>query len=170
MGSAKRVAMADLRTLVAELGYGDVQTLLNSGNVLFRGAPGKASAAAAAIEQAMAARLGVSARVTVIDRDDLDAIMAANSLAGDTGDFARLMVFVLNETASDAAALAGLHALAGQAWTGERLLIGKRAAYLLFEKSVLDSKAAAALGKLLGDRVTARNWNTMCKLQGLCAS
>ena len=35
VGKAKRVAMADLRGLVADLGYHDVTTLLNSGNVVF---------------------------------------------------------------------------------------------------------------------------------------
>jgi uncharacterized protein (DUF1697 family) len=35
LGRAKRVAMADLRALVEGLGYGDVRTLLNSGNVVF---------------------------------------------------------------------------------------------------------------------------------------
>ena len=35
VGRAKRVAMADLRSLVEDLGYKDVRTLLNSGNVIF---------------------------------------------------------------------------------------------------------------------------------------
>ena len=35
VGRAKRVAMADLRALVEGLGYRDVDTLLNSGNVVF---------------------------------------------------------------------------------------------------------------------------------------
>ena len=35
VGRAKRIAMADLRTLLAELGYVDVRTILNSGNVVF---------------------------------------------------------------------------------------------------------------------------------------
>jgi uncharacterized protein (DUF1697 family) len=35
VGKAKRVAMADLRALLEELGYADVRTLLNSGNVVF---------------------------------------------------------------------------------------------------------------------------------------
>jgi uncharacterized protein (DUF1697 family) len=39
VGRAKRVAMADLRALVESLGYGEVKTLLNSGNVVFT-APG----------------------------------------------------------------------------------------------------------------------------------
>jgi uncharacterized protein (DUF1697 family) len=32
---ARRVAMADLRSLFEQLGFGDVRTLLNSGNVVF---------------------------------------------------------------------------------------------------------------------------------------
>ena len=35
VGKAKRVAMADLRALFEKLGYVDVRTLLNSGNVVF---------------------------------------------------------------------------------------------------------------------------------------
>ncbi len=35
VGRGKRVAMADLRAVVKGLGYRDVRTLLNSGNVVF---------------------------------------------------------------------------------------------------------------------------------------
>ena len=35
VGRGKRVAMADLRAVVEGLGYRDVRTLLNSGNVVF---------------------------------------------------------------------------------------------------------------------------------------
>ena len=35
VGRAKRIAMADLRELLASMGYTDVRTLLNSGNVVF---------------------------------------------------------------------------------------------------------------------------------------
>ena len=37
VGRAKRIAMADLRKLIADLGYDDVRSLLNSGNVVFTG-------------------------------------------------------------------------------------------------------------------------------------
>ena len=37
VGKAKRVAMADLRELLGELGYSEVATLLNSGNAVFTG-------------------------------------------------------------------------------------------------------------------------------------
>ena len=54
VGTAKRVAMADLRALVEGLGYGDVSTLLNSGNVVFT-VPAKAAKTSPAtrIEQAL---------------------------------------------------------------------------------------------------------------------
>ncbi len=38
LGSKRRVAMADLRELMAELGYEDVRTVLQSGNIVFTGA------------------------------------------------------------------------------------------------------------------------------------
>ena len=37
VGRAKRIAMADLRKLIADLGYGEVRSVLNSGNVVFSG-------------------------------------------------------------------------------------------------------------------------------------
>jgi uncharacterized protein (DUF1697 family) len=80
VGRAKRVSMADLRALVENLGYGDVRTLLNSGNIVFtspRAAPGDA---AARIERALAAELGVAARVTVVTAAELAAAVSANPL------------------------------------------------------------------------------------------
>jgi len=66
VGRAKRLAMADLRALVEDLGYGDVRTLLNSGNIIFTVPRTKRGDAAARIEKAIASRLGVSARVYVL--------------------------------------------------------------------------------------------------------
>jgi uncharacterized protein (DUF1697 family) len=60
VGRAKRVAMADLIALVESLGYQDVRTLLNGGNIVFT-APGAITRAAVRIENELASRLGVSA-------------------------------------------------------------------------------------------------------------
>jgi uncharacterized protein (DUF1697 family) len=58
--------MADLRILFEELGFTDVRTVLNSGNVVFGGRQQDAAGAAAAIEAALVRRLGVASRVTVL--------------------------------------------------------------------------------------------------------
>lgn len=166
VGRAKRVPMADLCKLVAELGYSEVRSVLNSGNVVFSGRAKKPAAVAAAIEEALVLRLGVASRVIVLDRDELAAIIAANTLVEQSTDHARLLVFVLEQPELRAL----LDPLAERAWTPEALALGARAAYVWCPQGVLDSAAAAAVGKQLGDKTTSRNWNTLCKLHALCAA
>jgi uncharacterized protein (DUF1697 family) len=166
VGRAKRVAMADLRTLFEELGFTDVRTVLNSGNVVF-GSPAHAPAAAAAmIEEALVRRLGVVARVTVLSGDELAAIVAANPLVAQSTDHARLVTFIVSE--SGHAAL--LAPLTGQDWAPGALAVGDAAVYVWCPDGVLDSAAAAAVNKALGDATTARNWNTLSKLHALCVA
>ena len=166
VGRAKRIAMADLRHMLGELGFVDVRTLLNSGNVVFDAAGADPLALAAEIEEALVLKLGVASRVTVLALGALADIVAANSLLPLATDHARLLVFVLNDP-RDAARAAPL---AAQDWGGEALAIGPGAVYAWCPDGVLASRAAAALGKLLGDATTARNWATMAKLHALAAA
>src|SRR6266498_779442 len=80
VGRAKRVAMADLRKLVEDLGYGDVHTLLNSGNVVFTTADTDTVNSAVCIEEALSNRLGVSARVIVLTAEEVAAVVNDNPL------------------------------------------------------------------------------------------
>lgn len=163
VGRAKRVAMADLRALVEELGYGDVRTLLNSGNVVFT-APGVAPGdAAARIEGALVKRTGVSARVTVLTARELATVISENSLAEVAGDPSRLLVAVL----LDKADRRRLEPLAKEDWAPEVLALGTHAAYLWCPEGLLASKLPTAVSRALGDAVTTRNWSTMTKLQAL---
>ena len=164
VGRAKRIAMADLRKLIGDLGFSGVRSLLNSGNVVFRGAVQKTTAVAAAIEEALVLKLGVASRVTVLTAEELDAVVAANPLLSQAADFARMHVFVLTNPADRKL----VEALGGQDWSPEALALGKRAVYAWCPAGMIESRAAAALGKALGDATTARNWNTLCKLQALC--
>ena len=163
VGRAKRVAMADLRALVESLGYADVRTLLNSGNVVFT-APGRGKVKAAPlIEAALAAQLGVSARVTVISATELAAAVAENPLLEIANDPARLLVTVLTNPADRTR----LEALTQQDWAPDALALGTRVAYLWCATGILESKLAAAVNRALGENATARNWATMRKLLAL---
>jgi uncharacterized protein (DUF1697 family) len=162
VGKAKRVAMAELRTLCEALGYGDVRTLLNSGNLVFS-APRADARAAAKIEKEIASRLGIDSRVLVITGSELDAIVAENPFAECETNASRLLVTVLATTANRAR----IEQLTKQSWGAERLGFGSRAAYVWCPEGILESKASVALGKVLGDAGTSRNWATMKKLQVL---
>ncbi|MGJ9416992.1 DUF1697 domain-containing protein [Massilia sp. CMS3.1] len=164
VGRAKRVAMADLRKLIGDLGYRDVRSVLNSGNLVFAADGGDPGAAAAAIEEQLVLKLGVAARVMVLSGAELATVLAENTLLPQATDHARLLVFILG----DAAMRAAVAPLCDQAWGSEALAVGQRAAYVWCPEGVLASAAAGALGKQLGDNTTSRNWNTLCKLYALC--
>lgn len=165
VGRAKRIAMADLRSLFEELGFTDVRTVLNSGNVVFGGSGRAPAPAAAAIEEALVRRLGVASRVTVLRASELQAVIDGNPLLGQATDHSRLLAFIL---AGDVQRKL-LAPLARQDWSPGALALGDRAAYVWCPTGMLDSAAAAAVSKALGDATTSRNWNTLCKLQSLCA-
>lgn len=163
VGRAKRVAMADLRALVADFGYGDVRTLLNSGNVIYT-APHTAPAdAAVRIEEALVTRLGVSARVTVLTAAELTTVVTDNPLREVADDPSRLLVTVLNDPADRTR----LEPLARQDWTPEILAIGARVVYLWCPAGVLASRLPDTVGRVLGDAATTRNWATVTKLHAL---
>jgi len=163
VGRAKRVAMADLRALVAELGYGEVRTLLNSGNVVYT-APGIApDDAAERIEAAIRARLGITSRVTALTAADVAAAVAGNPLGEVADNPSRLFVAVLRDPADRAR----LEPLAERDWGREVLALGERVAYLWCPDGSMGSQLPEAVSRALGDAVTTRNWATLTKLNAL---
>ncbi len=163
VGRAKRVAMADLKALVEDLGYRGVRTLLNSGNVVFTSTRGQPAAAASRIQEGLVRRLGVSARVLVITAAELEAIVTDNPLAAVAKDPSRLLVSVLGNPADRSR----LEPLTRQSWEPDALALGSRVAYLWCSRGLLESRLAEAVGRVLGETTTARNWATMQKLYAL---
>ena len=155
--------MSDLRALVEDLGYRDVRTLLNSGNVVFSTPRGVRGAADARIEKAMSTSLGVSARVTVLTVAELASAVARNPLGTLARDPSRMLVAVPREP-SDRSRIAPLER---RDWAPEALAIGPRVAYLWCSGGLLESPLWEAVGRALGDAVTSRNWATMTKLHAL---
>ena len=165
VGKAKRIAMADLRDLCATLGYDDVKTLLNSGNVVFS-APRADAKAAAKIEKAIAASHGFTSRVVVVTADQMNTIVEDNPFEEAESNPSRFLVTVLYDHA-DRTRLA---ALAKQDWGVERLAIGTHAVYSWCADGILESPSLVALNKVLGDAGTNRNWATIRKLHAMMST
>jgi uncharacterized protein (DUF1697 family) len=165
VGRAKRIAMADLRQLVGELGFSDVKSVLASGNVVFSAPLLAPAEAASAIEEALVLRLGVAARVIVLTADELAGIIDDNPLVPRATDHSRLLAFIF----ADPGLKHAVEPLCEQDWGAGALAVGPRAAYVWCPGEVLDSPVAAMLVKQLGDGTTSRNWNTLRKLQAICS-
>jgi uncharacterized protein (DUF1697 family) len=165
VGKAKRIAMADLRTLLQTLGYTEVRTLLNSGNAVFDAARGSAQQHAKYIQAAVAKTLGVDALVIVKSAKEINAIVAGNTLGDLATDPSRLIVAMTQ----DAPSLARLKTIADTDWAAEEVHLGEHAAYLWCANGILESKVAGPLLKDLAHTGTTRNWATLEKIQALMA-
>jgi uncharacterized protein (DUF1697 family) len=158
--------MADLRGLVARLGYSDVRTLLNSGNIVFSVPRAVRRNHAARIEQAIATRLHVSTRVIVLTAAELEAVVEANPLGPVAADPSRLLVHVLANSADRAR----LVPLTREDWAPEALALGARVAYLWCANGILKSSLAVSVNRVIGEAATSRNWTTITKLHALASS
>lgn len=166
VGRAKRIAMADLRELVESLGWTEVRTLLNSGNIVFTASGITPRDAAARIEDALPARFGFSARVIGLSAGELADAVAENPFGDIATDPTRLFVAVL-ASPGDRERLAPL---LREDWSPEALALGSRVAFIWCPEGLLASRLFEAVGKALGDAVTTRNWATFTKLHNLVAS
>jgi uncharacterized protein (DUF1697 family) len=163
VGKAKRIAMADLRKLVEGLGYGNVRTLLNSGNVVFTVVKKRGGDDGARIEKAVADRFGVATRVTVLMGKEVAEAIRKNPLSSVADNPSRLLLMALR----DSKAVAQLKPLLKERWTPEALALGKRVAYLWCANGIIDSRLSATANRVVGDAGTARNLATMAKLLAL---
>ena len=168
VGRAKRIAMADLRALFEKLGFTDVRTLLNSGNVVFTAPAAKGVGAGSLqeqIESTMTKKLGVSANVVVLRAAEVEAMVADNPLPQGLEDPSRYLVAVLRR-AEDARKLDDL---LDRDWAPDALAVRGRAAYMWCPDGFLDSPLPVAVGRALRDQVTTRNWATLTKLEAMLA-
>ena len=165
IGASKKVPMAELKRLVEGLGFTEVRTLLNSGNVVFTARANAVRTAAARIEQAILDEVGVASRVTVLTGTELGTILDENPLAGIADNPSRMVIAVFAEPAARAKA----EALLERTWTPEVLAVGSRAAYLWCVNGISAGELGFAVDRALRNGVTARNLATMTKLRALTA-
>ena len=163
VGKAKRVAMADLRQLFEDLGYDDVRTLLNSGNVVFTVRRKAGVDLQEKLSKAVAERTKVSCRIVVLDAAEVVEAVAKNPLAAVAKDPTRLLLIALRDTEAATA----LQPLVRERWAPESFALRNRIAYLWCAKGIAESPLWEAVNRAIGDSGTARNLATMTKLLSL---
>lgn len=160
----RKVLMSDLKALFEDLSLGPVATLQAAGSVVFHG-QGTDGDLEARLEAATAERLGLVSAVFVRSPAEWDELIAANPFTEAARDEpSRLMVMPL-KAPGDADGAKALEA-AGQA--GERVAVAGRCAFIHYPQGAGTSKLTPRLiESRLGSPGTARNWNTVLKLQAL---
>jgi len=173
VGGRNKVAMADLRAVVAGLGHADVVTYIQSGNVVFTSGESDAEALATALEEAIAGGLGVKPAVVVLSRDDLARAVRDNPYPDEPNPKLVHAVFFRGQVPAGAAdAIEAGQRRAAERGGGQddaRIVGGTvflhtpggfgRSELALFLLGRSASPVAAG---------TARNWSTVTKLLDLC--
>jgi uncharacterized protein (DUF1697 family) len=175
LAGRNKVAMADLRALVTDLGHTGVTTYIQSGNVLFTAPPDAGTPAIAdAMTDAIASRLGVTAPVVVLSRDELAAVIANNPYPDEPDPKCLHAVFRAAPAGKDL-----LDRIAAEvekvAAKGSRDSVRSagRTLYLHTPDGYGRSELSQALLRIVsspkaGETGTARNWATVTKLLSLC--
>ncbi|MEP6463758.1 MAG: DUF1697 domain-containing protein [Frankiaceae bacterium] len=164
VGGNKKVAMADLRLLLAGLGYTEVGTLLNSGNAVLTAGRGTPQALAADIERGLHTNLGLHVRCVVRSRADLAAVIDGHPLRDVATDGSKMFALFL----SDPPAAERLAAADPRQLAPEHIRIGDGVIYQWCPAGLLASPDVRAyVEKRWKVAVTGRNWNTVGKLAAL---
>ncbi|SDJ42333.1 Uncharacterized conserved protein, DUF1697 family [Actinokineospora alba] len=160
VGGNKKIAMADFRTVLSDLGYDDVRTLLQSGNAVFsaKGNAAKPAAVEKRIEKALA-DLGLTTRCLARTADELQAVIDGHPLVDLADNGSRMLAVFLSEDldpalADEVVALAPDH-----------IRIGSRVVYQWCPDGILQAPELVPLvAKRTKIAATARNWNTVVKI------
>ena len=155
----RSVAMSDLRIMFEVLGFRDVRTLLNSGNVIFSAGAKRRDEIGPRIEKAIASKLGLTCPIVVLSADEVVAVVRDNPLSRVATNPSHLLVV----PPQDPVRLEKLKPLVKQSWKPEALALGSRVAYLWCGNGVARSPLWTAVDRALEKTGTARNISTFTK-------
>jgi uncharacterized protein (DUF1697 family) len=159
-----RIAMDELRSSFDALGYADVTTYIQTGNVLFSTGSKSEAGVAAAIEQRLDEDFGDSPAVLVRTVADLRRVGGASPYAKAGADPARHHVTFLATRPSKAA----LESLTLPPSGRDELVVDGREVYVHTPDGYAQTKYTGTfLERRLGVVSTTRNWNTVSKLCAL---
>jgi uncharacterized protein (DUF1697 family) len=160
VGSSKRMAMADLRAVMAALGYRDAETLLQSGNVVYRSSD-SAKQSARRIRERLLADLGMDVPVVVRTAAELSSVVKRNPLRTQATDAKRYHVVFLSERPDPEL----VKALEGEPAADELYVVDGREVFVWWPRGAHRARLSHAfLERRLKVTATARNWNTVEKL------
>ena len=167
LAGQKTVSMADLKAMLAKLGFEGARSLLASGNLVFAAA-GRVPASAKLelqLEVEAAKRLKLDTAFFVRSAAEMRAMVGRNPFPAEAARDPGHLVAVFLKDAVDAPRVTALRA----AIVGREQVAGAgREIFAVYPDGIGRSRLTMALiEKHLGVRGTARNWNTVLKLDAL---
>ena len=157
----RRVVMADLRAMTEAAGFGAVETLVATGNLVFDGGADSVGAIETRLETAFERVFGKPVDILVREADAWRALVAANPFPAESAeDGSRVMVRVMRHGAPAEAA----ERLRSLLQPGERLEWVAGDLWAAFPERPSQSRLLSAISSRKLGIGAARNWNTVRRL------
>jgi uncharacterized protein (DUF1697 family) len=165
LGAHQKISMPALKSLCSSLGLRDVQTYIQSGNVVFREESEDLATLARRLAERMEAEFGFRTAVIVRTASELRKVIAKNPFAGRAGiEPNRLLVVFMDRTPTRQAR----DQVLAMPCDPEELRISNREVYIYYPNGMARPKIPLArLEKVLQCSSTGRNWNTVNKLMAM---
>lgn len=157
----RKLPMAALRALCEEIGWRDVATYIQSGNVVFA-ADGEPSELEAALERAIAHRFALNVPVVVRTASHLGACLEGNPFPEAARDEPNRLLLLLSKRLPQDGAQAALEA---RAVAGEKVGRAGDGLWIWYRERVGTSKLTPNLiDRVVGSPATGRNYRTVAKI------
>lgn len=165
VGGNKKIKMADLRDLYKSLGYANIKTLLQTGNVVFQSETDDLEQIQSTIEEGIQAHYGFDVDILMLTPEDFKTIVEAHPFTDAQAEDPRKLVFVFLNAQPDASAVDALR----DNHTGREIIdMGEHALYIYYTDGQGRSKLDhSRIERPLNVKATARNWNTTMKIRAL---
>lgn len=160
VGGANRLPMAELRKELEDIGLDDVQTYIQTGNIVFGSDAEDEAALAGQIAATIEDAHGFRPRVLLLSAGRLREAMDANPFPEAEAEPKTVHLYFLAEQPADF----DRAALDGAASSTERCELGRLVFYLHTPDGFGSSKLASRAERILGVPATARNWRTVARL------
>jgi uncharacterized protein (DUF1697 family) len=161
VGGNTMIKMETLREVFASIGFENVRTYINSGNVAFETRKTSDTKLVKAISDAIEGKFGKKIAVMVRSADEIEEIIENNPFQGQVDNDKDLHVFFLaNPLTAEQNDL-----LASMVNDNEQIEARGRTLYCMLKISIVDSFVGKGfIDKKLKIPATARNWRTVKKL------
>jgi uncharacterized protein (DUF1697 family) len=163
----RKAPMAELREACCEAGLADVESYIQSGNLVLS-SDEAAEAIEAAVEAIIAQRFGFSSEAMARTTAQWSALADANPFPDAAAARPKHLHLGL---AKRPIALEAIARIAERATLGERVALAGEALWIDFAGGVGESKLTpAVLDKAAGSTVTLRNWTTVLMLRAMAVA
>lgn len=166
VGGKNKIPMADLKSCLEDLGFKNVQTYIQSGNVIFEsgGSPEKL---ATQIEAALSKRFKLDSeliRVLVISRDELAKIVekAPKGFGKEPDKYHSDALFLIGTTSAEVMKQIDVNPEVDATWPGNGVVYYRR-----LSAKRTKSRLPKIVSKPIYKNMTIRSWNTTTKLLSL---